>query len=232
MTANAQPKKDDEGSKQLNDMYVTLKADLYEVDDAFFQKLAKAKWESKADLAKLEESALPGKEEKADEETPIALIRKQKLLVEGKGVSINEGDMASLLSSVKEITRLPSPEQLKRGKSDAQSFNEGVSLRAKAEISSDRRYVCAKLVEKSLEVEGSEKVNVVVDKKGTEAAGEIVFVKEQATSQARNVPDGGTILVPLQYRPRDAREKDRWLVARVTVEIHIKAEDRLLNQGK
>ena len=52
-------------------------------------------------------------------------------------------------------------------------------------------------------------------KEGTEAVGELVFTNEASFSLSRYIPDGGSILVPLHYRPRAVRNKDRWLVAEV-----------------
>jgi hypothetical protein len=113
-----------------------------------------------------------------------------------------------------------------KGKKEGQIFFEGVSLRARPEISPDRRFVRIKLIEKSLEVEGVEKVTVPVDRKGDEATAEVASLKEETSSLVRYIPDGGTLLVPLQYRPRGCREKDRWLIAQITVQIYIEAEER------
>jgi hypothetical protein len=112
------------------------------------------------------------------------------------------------------------------GKKAPQTIDEGLTLSAQVHISADRRFVRAKFLEKSLEIEGIEKVKVVVDNKGTEAVGEFVFVKEASFSRARYIPDGGSILLPLHYRPRAVRKNDRWLVAEVTPRIYIEEEER------
>jgi hypothetical protein len=112
------------------------------------------------------------------------------------------------------------------GKKGPQTIDENFTLSAHVDLSADRRFVFAKFLEKSLAIEGIEKVNVLVDEKGTEAVGEIVFTKEASSSQARYIPDGGSILLPLQYRPRAVRNKDRWLVAEITPRIYIEEEER------
>src|SRR5438045_3390056 len=82
------------------------------------------------------------------------------------------------LTATKPIDRLPTPDQLRQGKKGPQRIDEGFTLSAQVHISADRRFVRAKFLEKSLEIEGTEKVKLVVDEQGTEAVGEIVFAKE------------------------------------------------------
>src|SRR5207248_1319995 len=92
---NAEPEDDEtKRAKQLGDMYVILKADLYEVDDAFHQKLAKAKWRSVADLEELDLKA----------QDPPLTFDKQKLVLAGKKVNIKPGGAERLLTSTKQIT--------------------------------------------------------------------------------------------------------------------------------
>ncbi|MCI0465047.1 MAG: hypothetical protein L0Z62_49635 [Gemmataceae bacterium] len=67
----------------------------------------------------------------------------------------------------------------------------------------------------------------MVDDKGTAVVAEIVSAKEASLSQARYIPDGGRILLPLQYRPGTVRKNDRWLVAEITPRIYIEEEERL-----
>src|SRR5262249_2070566 len=109
---------------------------------------------------------------------------------------------------------------------DRQTIEEGFSLRAQVQVSADRRFVRARFIEKSLEIEGIEKVKSVVDLKGTEAVGEIVFTKEASFSQTRYMIDGGTLLLPLRYRPRSVRNNDRWLVAEISPRIYIEEEEK------
>jgi hypothetical protein len=132
-----------------------------------------------------------------------------------------------LLTATRPIKCLPPPDQLRQGKKGPQTIDEGFTLSAQVHLSADRRFVRGKFLEKSLAIEGIEKVKVMVDlEKGTEAVGELVFTKEARFSQARYIHDGGSILLPLHYRPRAVRKNDRWLVAQITPRIYIDEEER------
>ena len=61
---------------------------------------------------------------------------------------------------------------------------------------------------------------------GTEATGEVVFVKEASYSWTRYVPDGGTMLLPIHSRPAAVRKKGRWLVVKITPRIYVEEEER------
>ena len=234
MEVNAQPKADEKRQpKNAKEIYVIVRAQLYEVDDAFYKRLAKARWHSKEDIEELEGQFLnPPKKKQPEALSLFALLEKQKLLLAAKVINIDLGQEGSLLAWSKTINCLPSPDQLRQGQNGPQSIQEGVSLRVQIQINADRRYVRAKFMEKSLEIEGLEKVNVALGNQGKEVVGEIAFLKEAGVSQMRDIPDGGTILVPLQYRPRAARENDRWLVAQVVPRIYIEAEERRIREAE
>src|SRR5437763_9015129 len=76
--AGAQPKPDtDPKPNKSGEIYAIVKARLYEVDEAFHNKVAKGKWRSKADLEELET--------KAPVDGPLfALLEKQKPFLVGK----------------------------------------------------------------------------------------------------------------------------------------------------
>jgi len=220
VVAGAQPKPDtDPKPNKSSELYVIMKARLYEVDEAFHNKLAKGKWLSKADLEELET--------KPPADGPLfALLEKQKPFLAGKEVNIDPGKEGVLLTATRPINCLPTPDQLRQGKKGPQTIDEGFTLGAQVHISADRRFVRAKFLEKSLEIEGIEKVKVVVDDKGTEAVGEVVSAKEASLSQARYIPDGGSILLPLHCQPPAVRKNGRWLVAEITPRIYIEEEER------
>jgi hypothetical protein len=220
VAAGAQPKPDkDPKPNKGSEIYVIMKTRLYEVDEAFHNKLAKAKWRSKEDLEELETKP-------PADGSLFALLEKQQPFLAGKEINIDPGKEGVLLTATKPINCLPTPDQLRQGKKGPQTIDEGYTLGAQVHISADRRFVRANFLEKSLEIEGIEKVKVVADEKGTEAVGEIVFAKEASVSQARYIPDGGSILLPLHYRPPAVRNADRWLVAEITPRIYIEEEER------
>jgi hypothetical protein len=220
VVARAQPKPAAKPNPNKgSEIYVTMKARLYEVDESFYKKVAAARWHSKAELEELEQKP-PG------DGLLFALLEKQKPFLTGKEINIDPGTEGVLLIATKPINCLPTPDQLRKGKNDRQTVNEGFTLSTQVEISADRRFVRATFLEKSLEIEGIEKVKVVVDLKGTEAVGELVFAKEASSSRARYLPDGGRILLPVHYRPRAVRNNDHWLVAEITPRIYIEEEER------
>jgi len=222
--AGAQSKPDEKPKPDRGgEIYVIMKARLYQVDEAFHNKVAKARWRSKADLEELDIKPQDG--------SLFALLEKEKPLLAGKEINIDRGKEGVLLTSTRPINCLPAPDQLRQGKKVPQTIDEGFSLNAQVYISADRRFVRAKFLEKSLEIEGVEKVKVVVDEKGAEDVGEFVFVKQASFSQARYIHDGGSILLPLHYRPAAVRNNEQWLVAEIKPRIYIEEEERAL-RGK
>ncbi|MFN4261885.1 MAG: hypothetical protein ACK4RK_21605 [Gemmataceae bacterium] len=219
--AGGQPKlNENPAPNKRGEIYVIMKARLYEVDEAFYEKLlAQAKWHSKADIEQLEAKPAPA-------DSLFACLEKQKLLTAGKEVNIDPGKDGVLLTLSKEVNYLPTPEQLQQGKKGPQTIVEGFSFRVQVQISPDRRFVRATCVENSREIEGTEKVKVVVDHEGTEAVGEVVSLKEASLSQVRYIPDGGSLLLPLLSRPGEARDKGRWLVVQIDPRIYIEEEER------
>ncbi len=224
----AQPKEAEKRQpEKVKEIYTIVKVQLYEVDEAFYKRVARARRLSKEDLEKLEQETInPPRKNQPEPPSVFELLKKQKLLLTGKEINIDPGQEDLLLDSSKAITCLPSPDQLQKGQKALQTFQEGMSLRAQIQISPDRRFVRLKFMEKSLELESVEKVSVVEGQNGKEVVGEIAFLKESGLSWVRDIPDGGSILLPIQYRPRAARENDRWWVAQVVPRIYIEAEER------
>src|SRR5262245_20092904 len=117
--ANTQPK-----PKQGSDIYVIMKARLFEVDEAFHHKVAKARWRSLADLEELER---PGAFAPPDGAL-FTLLEKQKPVLAGKEVNIDPGKEGVLLTATKSVNYLPTPEQLRQGKNDPQRIDESFTL--------------------------------------------------------------------------------------------------------
>lgn len=209
------------------EIYVIVSTKLFEVDAAFYNRLARARRLSPVDLDELERQFLdPPKDPMPKEDSLYSLLKKQKAILAGKDQEIDLGQKGDLLAYRKDIRCLPSPEDVRKGKSDEQVIKEGVSLHAQCDISADRRYVRMKLTQKSVELEAIDKVKVLLKNDGTEAEAEIPILKEAELTQVRDVPDGGSFLLPLQFRPRDARDKNRWLVVEIIPRIYIEEEER------
>ncbi len=223
----------DEVGPQAVDMHVIVQVELYEVDESVHRKLAKAKRLTMEDYEKLERIYLgfdppPKRPDKA--ESLFKRLAKQKPLVAGKDIYIDIGQDAALLSWKKTKRCLPTPEQIRKGERGPQAIEESVSLRIQVHISDDRRYVRARLTEKSVEIEDIEKVNAF-DANENEVLAEVAFLKEFTLSQTRHIPDGGSFLLPLQFRPRAAKDGRR-LVAVIVPRIYIEEEERLIRQRK
>jgi hypothetical protein len=219
---------DERGPCKINPLEAIFAAELYEVDEAFHKKLGNPKWRSMKDLEELERIFLMGPPEKSMGESLSDLLKRQHLLVSVKDVRIINEKEGELLSSTKVIHCLPSPAQLAKGRKDPQKIEEGLALRAHVQISRDRRFVRMKFIEKNTELQGIDKVSVLVDSTGTEATAEIACLTESTFSIPQTLFDGGSFLLPLQYRPADAKEKGRWFVARIEARIYMEEEERNL----
>src|SRR5437773_363547 len=84
VNAAAPPQPDKKPKAKASELYVILKARLYEVDEAFHNKLAKAKWLSKADLEELEEKP-------TSDDSLFTLLEKKKPTLTGKEVNVDPG---------------------------------------------------------------------------------------------------------------------------------------------
>jgi hypothetical protein len=219
------------GPSKINHPAVIVTAQLYEVDEEFYKEVAKAKFRSTADLEEMERAFLDRverPEQPPDAESLFDRLGKQKLLLADQKIKLEYGQEGLLISLTKEINCLPRPDQLRKGQKGPQTIDVGMCLRVQAQISRDRRFVRMKFIEKDSQLDGIEKTQVLVDNDGTEAVAEIPYLRVSTLSTMRNVPDGGSWLLPLQYRPDSAKEKDRWFVARVSLRIHIEEEERAI----
>src|SRR5262249_54110489 len=136
---------------QGSEICVLVKARCYEVDEAFHKKLTTARWRSRADLEELETKP-------AADRSLFALLGKQQPFLTGKEINIDPGKEGVLLTATRPINCLPTPDQLRQGKKGPQTIDEGFTLKVQVQFSADRRFVHARFLEKSLEIEGIEKV--------------------------------------------------------------------------
>jgi hypothetical protein len=203
--------------RRLGDVAVIMQARLYEVDDAFYTKLKNTKYQSAADLAELEKKATgdeaPG---------PFMSLEKQKLILAGDELKVDNGAEVALLSRHQVVRCLPGPDQV--GK-DRQTILDGVSILAGVQVTGDRRFVRVKLTEKDAVVEAVEKLKIWFPMEQDKQA-ESPIMKESTHSRVRLIPDGGSILLPVHYRPRAAEEKKRWWVLSISPRIYIPEEEQ------
>jgi hypothetical protein len=60
---------------------------------------------------------------------------------------------------------------------------------------------------------------------------EVAFVKESTYARVLEIPDGGTILVPVHYRSASAVANERWWVLSITPRIYIEEEEQAIREG-
>jgi hypothetical protein len=208
--------------RRLGDVTVIVRADLFEVDDVFYTKLKNAKpvdWEE-------QERIVLGLAKGNPSGSLLALLRKQKPVLSSDEVKGDDGLVVSLLSLHKAVSFRVRPEQAIKGDTARQTVLEGVAFVAGMRVSPDRRYVRVQLTEKATHVSDVKKVKVLVDAQGKEADAQIPFVNETAHIREFEVRDGGSILLPVQSRPRLLQDTDRWWVLQLTPRIRIEDEER------
>lgn len=219
--------------RRISDVSVSVQAQLYEVEDAFYNKLLHCKPVSVDEQERLwlaggrtESDALF---ERLDKETP---------LLTGTQLKVRDGGQALLLSRHQVSTCLPSPAQISNGSKGRQMILEGVAFRAAISVSADRRIVRAQLTEKSTALQELRRVKTwpaVSDKQPPnqekDVDADLPIVQSATHTRAVEIADGGSILVPVHYRPAAVREKQRWWVLRIQPRISIAEEEQLLRQG-
>ncbi len=219
------------GPVKINHPSVILTAQLFEVDEALYSKVAEQKWVSMDEWAKFEQISLDGSEKQKAEESLFELVAKEKPLRPAEEIKIDDGKEATLLSLTDEIQCLPSPMQRRTGQTEPQKVSVGLVLDTHVQVTADARFVRLQLTEKSREIEGIDRVPVMLDSSGTETAAEIACVKEATFSIPRTIPDGGTLLLRVQHRPEATRKKNRWLVLEIVPRIYIEEEERNRKRG-
>jgi hypothetical protein len=211
--------------RSLGDVTVAVKAQLYEVDDAFFTKLKNVK---PVDWEELEREFLAGVP--ATGESLFKLLDKHTMLQAGDEVMVDDGMIAGLLSRHQALTFLPSRAQVVKGDKSRQTVLAGVAFLAGVRVGADRRFVRMRLTEKGTEVLRVKKEKVLVDNTGNEAEAETPLLKEAVHTRDLEIPDGGSMLVPVHYRPPSVQEKNRHWVLWITPRIIIEEEERLIHQ--
>jgi hypothetical protein len=206
--------------RRLGGIAVVVKAELREVDAACFKKVKSAKWLS---LEELEQRFLQGN---PPDEDLFRLVEKQTLVLAGEDIRADDrqGDVG-LLSRHQVVRCLASPAQLQKGEKSRQVVLEGVSFGAGIRVSPDRRSVRLKFTEKSAEIEEIRKTKAL-NGKGEEVDAETPLLKETTQSRDLEIPDGGSLLLPVHYQPTLAVAKDHGWVLKVSVRIVIEEEER------
>lgn len=216
--------------RRLGDIWVIANARLYEVDDAFYTKVKNAKRLSREDLDEEEDRLV--KDLPPKHESLFKFLKDHKLVLAGEDVKVDNGFEAILLSKHRVVSFLPDREQIRRGEKGRQAVLDGIAIIGAIHISPDRRFVRIKLTEKAVDLDAIEKEKVLVDNEGKEIVAETPLSKEIIHTQVRDIPDGGSILLPVHYRPRELRDKDRWWVLTITPRIIIPEEEEQIQLAR
>jgi hypothetical protein len=206
--------------RRLGDLAVFTSTRLFEVDAAFYKKLQSAK---RVSLEELERQFLQGKAEEG--ESLFKVLKKQQMILAGEEIKVDNGQETALLSRHQGVSILPGPDRVKDGGKSRQMVLDGISVLGSVRVSADRRWVRVKLTEKATEIEEIRK-SKAWDGKSWELDAEAAFLKETTHARVVEIPDGGSVLVPVQFRPASAQAKDRWWVLSVSVRIVIEEEER------
>ncbi len=238
-----------QGFRNASDVSVQVQTQLYEVDEAFYTRLNKARPLTLEDLEELirqqDSDPTSGMEEGLGKilarqkklldrlvrlfskyNELFTLLARQQMIQAGEEAPLGIGEEALLLSRHQVHRCLPGPEQTRRGEKTRQTVAEGVSILASVEVTSDRRFARVKLTERAVDLDGIDRVKVWDARAEKEVVAEIPLLKESSHSQLRDIPDGATLLVPVQSRPRFLQAKARWWVLKVTPRIIIAEEEK------
>ena len=218
--------------RRVADVAAQVQVRVYEVNDEDYSKLKKQK------RVLMEESEKQAANGSNKDDALAKELEQQKPLFTGDETELNHEGEALLLSRHAFRSLLASPDQLRQGDTARQGIFHGLELHGLVHISADRRYVRLKLREESAHLEEvvKSKVQDLVEEQKTgrekEADAETAFIQEETHGATLDIPDGGTVLMPIHYRPASVRSSNRWWVAAVQVRVVIEEEERQIRREK
>ncbi len=194
-------------TRRLGGISISVKTQLYEVDEAFYTKIknGNAKPSDWEELEKRQGKLLSDGKPLKPNLLFVALDKLKPVL--SHEVTSSTSAPATLLSRHQARTFLPSREQVGRHETQ-QVVLEGVAFLASMRVSPDLRCVRLQFAEKSTEVRQVKKGRTVVDNHGTEVDTEQVFLKEENHGREFEIADGGSHLIAVHYRPEEAQEEE------------------------
>lgn len=220
--------------ERLADLTIHAKTWLYEVDAAFYAQLTKG---PRLSAEEAERRFFAGQGD-----SPLfKLLPKQKLIQSGENVLIASGKTATLLARQQIHQCSPSPEQILRRQDAPQVFVTGVAFTSTLSVSPNRRFVRANLTEKAATLDMIEKRNIILERARTnikpgkqddspfvDVTAEVPLLKETTQVRHLDLPDGGSLIVPVQHRPKSLQDANRWWVLVITTRIIIDEEERMI----
>jgi hypothetical protein len=205
-----------EAHRRVNDCDVNLRAALYEIDRAVWEKEVRP-------MLNRQPAAPVG-------DVVVELLRKTGTEVSARDLPIANGGVARILSVRKAFTYIE-----KASAGEKRQINEygtgfqGMSVCVTPVIAPDRRSVRLKIELTSAELLGLTKrtrIAVFGDADVREVTIERPELSEVTAATTLEVQDGAWALAAVAYRPADVRKKDRVWVLAVKPVIYIAEEDR------
>jgi hypothetical protein len=206
--------------RRLTDLAVVVKAELYEIDRGFYEKQIGAKLGK--DLASEgHRFALP------IDEGEVKKFRKQAMLLRSNQVTIGNAQEAEFFSLRKAVLyRAKHRPAANKTNEIYETTFPGMSFQAHVVVSADRRRVRMKIRQQVTDLAGMRKEKVDDPQTGLEITVETPKLRELSTAATVQVGDGRFVLVPVLFRPKAVKAKDRVLVLLVRPIIYIEEEER------
>lgn len=198
------------------DVTVEVETELYEVDQALYQKKFAPAFAKNHSFP----LALDQMEENA--------FRKAARRVRANKVTLDDGEKGRAFSLRRAIPYEGLPQQ-GEGKTAKVAF-VGVRLDTQAQVSPDRRYVHVKLTQSGAELIGMHK-QPTIDNQGNEIELAIPSVRESSTTTSITVGDSVSILIPLLVSPPGVDARGRVHLFLVTPRALIGEEERFKKFG-
>jgi hypothetical protein len=206
-----------ESLRRLTDLGVVMNARLYAVDRAFYTKQVGP--------------LFPRDKETGQAPAVVAIdgplfqaITGQKFLHEGTNTPLRPGRETDFLARQSAYQFAAEPKQVGTGLA-------GVSFRALAQVSADRRFLRLTLTQQVAQFVAIDKTRRLDLWTGQEIEVEVPNVHRKTLTGTVQIPDAGAILMPVAYRPPGPENADKvWLlVARPF--IWIEEEVKAIRQG-
>ncbi len=195
------------------DIDVNLRADLFEIDRAVFEK------EIQRELKRRPAAEV--------EETVVALLRKKGTLVVANALPIANRREAQPLSVRQAFTFIEKAQAGEKKQVNEYGLGfQGVSFRVTPEISPDRRFVSLKIAQKTTELLELKKRQVYPPLSEELVTIEVPDLAETTATATVVVSDGSWALAAVGYRSPAAKAKDRVLVLALHATIYIEEEDK------
>jgi hypothetical protein len=208
----------------LIDVNVDVRSELLEVDRAHFDKKLKPRLAGKGVFA-LAIGPEDDDDDKVDDTLPE--LRKHSKILKSTKTRLANGRAGTALSFRKAFTYATTPSGLRKaaGGNFKVAFT-GLTVKTKAVVSADRRFVRLQLQQETADLVAIKKKAVMVPpigKLGTVESPEIV---ESASSTTVTVGDGCVALMPVHARLGRAAARDKVLVLLIQPLLYIEEEEK------